>query len=199
MIRSILSIIGLIVAGGIFFIYTQPAYSNVQVLQQQMDQYDQALDKTTELQKLKQSLLVRYNAFNPADLDRLHKLLPDHVDNVRLILDLDNLAGNFGMALQNVIISSPASENADKTIIGSITAGKQRYDSLTLRFSTRSTYANFVKFMEDLESSLRIVDIVSLSVAPEASSAKTSQGAQGAISSEPYYRYDIAIRTYWLK
>ncbi len=197
MIRSILSILGLVIAGGVFLVYTQPTYGNVQGFQQQIDQYNQALDKAAELQQLKQSLLTRYNAFNPSDLDRLQKLLPDHVDNVRLILDLDNLAASFGMALQNVVISGPASEGVNKTVIGSIGSSKQRYDSLTLRFSTRSTYANFVKFMEDLESSLRIVDIVALSVSPEPK-APTAPGTP-AVSQEPLYRYDITIRTYWLK
>ena len=89
MVKNLLSIAGLAVAGGIFFLYTQPAYDNVQVLKGRIAQYDQALDKAAELQQLKQSLLSRFNAFRPEDLDRLQKLLPDHVDNVRLILDLD--------------------------------------------------------------------------------------------------------------
>lgn len=202
MLRTILSALGIMIAGGLFFIYSQPTYDNTHVLKSQIKEYDQALDKASELQKLKQSLLSRYNAFNPDDLDRLHKLLPDHVDNVRLILDLDHLAGNYGIALQNVIISSPLSESNNKAGIGPIGAAKQRYDSLTLRFSTRSTHANFVKFMEALESSLRIVDIVSVSIAQEGPSANRSQSAQGArplSASEPFYRYDITVRTYWLK
>lgn len=199
--RAILSIVGLIIAGGVFFAYTEPAYSNVQEIQKQIDQYNQALDKAAELQKLKATLLSRNNAFNPADIDRLHKLLPDHVDNVRLILDLDRIAGTFGMALQNVVISNPASESADKTVIGSIGAGKQKYDSLTLKFTTRGTYANFVRFMESLELSLRIVDLVSLSISPDGTGrAIKPQGAGTAVETmESFYRYDITIRTYWLR
>ena len=67
--------------------------------------------KRPSSEQLKQSLLSRFNAFKTEDLDRLRKLLPDHVDNVRLILDLDNLAARHGMALQNVVISEPASES----------------------------------------------------------------------------------------
>lgn len=202
MVKIIISVVSLVIAGGVFFMYTESAYSNTKLLQVNIDQRNQALNKAAELKKLQETLLSRFNAFNKNDLDRLHKLLPDHVDNVRLILDLDHLAGTFGMALQNVVISSPASESADKTVIGSIGAGKQKYDSLTLTFSTHGTYANFIAFMESLESSLRIVDLVALSLTPESQSGggrAASLNATQEAASGSSYKYDITVRTYWLR
>ena len=194
--RPIVAIIAVVLAGAMFFLYTKPAYDTVQASSAQIAQYDAALNKAAELQTLKQKLLSRYNAFNPAFLDRLHKLLPDHVDNVRLILDLDNLAGQHGLSLQNVDVSSSGTQTPKKqTAIGAIGTANQKYDSLTLTFSTRATYKNFVQFLGDLESSLRIVDLVSLSISPDASSS----AAGGARPSEPLYTYNITLRTYWLK
>lgn len=189
MIKTILSILGLGIAGASLFLYTQPTFEGVQALEAQIGQYNQALEKAAELQALKQSLLSRYNAFNPSDVDRLHKLLPDHVDNVRLVLDLDNLASRHGMTIQNVTLSNPTATD-DKGAIGAIGSGRQKFNSLTLKFATRGTYANFKGFIEDLERSLRIVDLVSLSL----QEADNQVGGQ-----EPRYRYDITIRTYWLK
>ena len=185
----------LVIAGGLFFFYTKPAYDGVQSVRAEIGEYDAALDKAAELQKLKQTLLSRYNAFNTGDLDRLHKLLPDHVDNVRLILDLDSLASHYGLALQNVDVSSSEAVAAkSQTAIGAIGAGNQKYDSLTLKFSTTGTYGNFVQFLADLESSLRIVDLASLSIASAGGeSVRTTGGV------EPLYTYTIALRTYWLK
>ena len=202
MIRTIISLIGLVIAGAAFFLYTQPAYNNTNALQAQIDRYNQALVKSAELQKLKNTLLSRRNAFDPQAIDNLHKMVPDHVSNIQLILDLDSVAGRFGMNLQNVVISNPAGESADKTVIGAINAGKQKYDSLTLKFTTRGTYSNFVQFMQELESSLRIVDVVSLSLAQGGSIAGASQAGDGArvtVSPESIYKYDITIRTYWLR
>lgn len=189
MTKTILSIVGLAIAGGTLFFYTQPTYDSVRALEAEIGEYNQALEKAAELQNLKQSLLSRYNAFNPSDIDRLHKLLPDHVDNVRLVLDLDNLAGRHGMALQNVTLSNPT-EVANKGAIGAIGSGRQKFNSLTLKFTTHGTYADFEGFMEELERSLRIVDLASLSL----QEADNNQAGQ-----EPRYRYDITIRTYWLK
>ena len=191
--RTIFAILGFVAAIGVFMLYTRPAYDDVQVLQREIEQYDLALDKAAELQELKSALLEKRKAFDPEDLERLEKMLPNHVENVRLILDLDRLAASFGVALQNVIVSKPASESAGgETVIGASLSGDQKYDSLTLKFSTRGTYSSFVSFIEELERSLRIVDVISLTIAADSSST-------GLRSSENSYRYEIAIRTYWLR
>ncbi len=196
-----MTIVGVALAGGIFFLYTKPEYDSVKTTQIKIAQYDAALYKAAELQKLKQTLLSRFSAFNPRDLDRLHKFLPDHVDNVRLILDLDNLASNYGLSLQNVDVSSSVTRSANsQSTIGEIGTPDQKYDSLTFTFSTRATYANFVQFMTGIESSLRIVDLVSLTIDPDlAGSATVLPGAPSRNPSEPQYSYRITLRTYWLK
>ncbi|HVU75768.1 MAG TPA: type 4a pilus biogenesis protein PilO [Candidatus Paceibacterota bacterium] len=187
--RTIVALICLVAAGAIFMLYTKPTYDTVQSQNAQIAQYDQALEKATELQQLKQSLLSRYNTFNPSDIDRLQKLLPDHVDNVRLILDLDSLAGKHGMALQNVAVSGAESGAASsKTASGAVGASKQKYDSLTIKFTTQGTYDTFRNFMADLEKDLRIVDLVSLDLSNAISSGQST-----------FYTYDITLRTYWLK
>ena len=188
MMRYLISLICVAGAIALFFLYTKPAYDGIKTAQTRIHEYNLALDKAAELQKLKQSLLSRYNAFNPNDLDRLQKLLPDHVDNVRLVLDLDTLASKHGLALQNVVVSSPtALDTAGKAAaIGPV---RQAYDSLTLRFATSGTYQNFVDFLTDLEDSLRIADVVGLKMNADSSGT----------SANPTYRFDIILRTYWLE
>ena len=197
--RLFFAILAIVFAGVVFVWYTKPSYDSAKMIQAQIAQYNTALDKASELQKLKQTLLSRYNAFNPTDLDRLHKLLPDHVDNVRLILDLDNLAGRYGLSLQNVDVSSSASQSSkNQTTVGAIGASNQKYDSLTLTFGTRATYQNFLLFLKDLEASLRIVDLVSLTISPDPFGAVgTLSSGKASTVSEPQYSYKITLRTYW--
>lgn len=189
----ILSVTWLALAGGILFFFTQPTYDDGKVLERKIEEYNQALDKASELQQLKQSLLSRYSTFTSADIDRLHKMLPDHVDNVRLVLDIDNLASKNGMAIQNVVISDQSSKEATSGVISPTGGAKQKYDSLTLKFATSGTYQNFVSFLQELEASLRVVDLVSLGLELETASTR------GGKPSDPTYRYNITIRTYWLK
>jgi Tfp pilus assembly protein PilO len=191
MIRYIFALIGVTIAGAIFFWYTKPTYDSVQSVRAESSQYDAALAKAAELQQLKATLLTRYNSFNPTDLDRVLKLLPDHVDNVALILDLDNLAARYQMPIENVDVSTPASSGSGVTAgIASIGASGQKYDSVTIRFATRGAYTDFQALLKDLEMQLRVVDLVQLSISPQDAGDRTGQ---------QIYSYEVMLRTYWLK
>lgn len=191
MVRYLFAIIGLFLAGAIFLGYTKPTYDSVQSVRAESAQYDAALAKANELIQLKNTLLQRYNSFNKTDLDRIDKLLPDHVDNVALILDLDNLAAKYQMPIENVDVSTPASSASNQTGIATIGSNGQKYDSVTLRFTTRGTYTDFLMLMKDLEAALRVVDLVSLSLSPD----PLANSATG----EPGFSYEMTLRTYWLK
>lgn len=190
MVKTTLSLVGLVVAGAVFFLYTQPSFEDIRAFEARISGYNEALERATELQQLKQSLLSRYNAFDPSNIERLRKLLPDHVDNVRLVLDLDNLAARHGMALQNVVISDPTDSDIASGTISASGRSRQKYDSLVLRFNTQGTYENFVAFLGELESSLRLVDLVELEL--DRLSGVPTQGQQ-------LYRFNITLQTYWLK
>ncbi len=179
MIRLATPIILVIVAFGLFFGYIDPTYKQIRELRAKEKTYDEALNQSRELQKVRDSLLSRYNTFSKQDLDRLKKLLPDHVDNVRLILDIDSIASKYNMRTRNVTISKASSEDAN--VIGS---NQSEVDSVVLSFSVTATYDNFIKFIKDLESSLRIVDLVGFSFSATEGEA---------------FNFNISIKTYWLK
>jgi Tfp pilus assembly protein PilO len=175
MVRTIFALLGVGGAVALFLLYTKPAYDSVEALKAENESYDLALEKAAELQRLKQSLLSRYNAFSPADIERLHKLLPDHVDNVRLILDL----------VQNVAVSRPGERSEENgSVIG---PSRQQYDSVTLTFATQATYDQFQTFLLDLEDSLRIVDLLELSI----DGAGVPEGGGDVV-----YNFSITLRTY---
>lgn len=198
--KTIFALTAFALALALFFFYTKPLYDSTGDIQADITQYDQALDKSTQLLQKKQQLMSRFNAFNPSDLDRLQKMLPDHVDNVALILDLDSLASRYGMGLENVDVSSDQSSGSGTDAASTIAvASTLKYESLTLRFSTRGTYTDFRQFLDSLQQSLRIVDITALTMSPDSDSTTNVAGAAAAASSEPYYKYDISLRTYWLK
>lgn len=193
MFKTTTSIVALVAAGAIFFMYTQPTYDKVKDSAVQIAQYDEALTKANELLKLRDTLLEQRKKFRDEDITRLEKLLPDHVDNVRLILDIDSLAGKHGMAIQNVVVSSSQTAKSSQTAIGTVSSSKQKYDSLTIKFNTQGTYENFRTLLDDMQKSLRVVDLVSLSIAPAGAGTPTGP------NSAPLYNFEIALRTYWLK
>lgn len=190
--KTIFALVAFILAGAILFMYTKPTYATIGDTQAQIAQYQQALDKAAQLQALKKKLLDRFNSFNPADISRLQTMLPDHVDNIGLILDLDSLASHYGLALENVDIAAPNATTGTGGAVGAVDVGNKKYDSLSLRFSTYGTYDNFRAFLTDLEHSLRVVDLASLTI-----ERGTAPGA--SVRGGPAYRYTMTINTYWLK
>jgi len=169
----------IVIAIGLFLTYTDVAYKDVKKMEQDEMKYDEALSKSKELQIIRDDLLSRYNALKPEDVSRLKKLLPDNVDNVRLVLEIDNIAAKYGMKIKGVSISREPVE--DKSIAEVKT---KKFDAITLSFSVNSSYGNFIKFVQDLENSLRIVDIVRISF--------TSSNAD-------FNEYDLSIKTYWVE
>lgn len=168
----------LAVAVGLFFGYIDPMYQEVKALRAEESRFNEALNQSRELQRVRDTLLSRFNTFSQSDLERLRKLLPDNVDNVRLILDIDSIASKYNMRTRNVTVSSASTESA---VIGT---DKGAVDSVILSFSVAAEYEDFIRFLKDLESSLRIVDLVGL----------TFETAGGNA-----YNFNVSIKTYWLK
>lgn len=200
MTKSILSILFIGASIMIFVLYVRPTYDTVQANRVKVARFDEALAKTREIQELKSSLLSRYNLFAGANLDRLQKMLPDHVDNVRLVLDMDGISSSYGIRIQNVAVQETGrdtEENAGGTVLNGGAVQSRPYQSLTLQFEVVSTYDEFVLLLRDLESSLRIVDLVSLSVRPRSQAPLVIDGEESVIT-EPIYTFGVSLRTYWL-
>ena len=173
-------ILFLAIALTLFFGFIDPTYTKVKALRAQEAQYNQALDRSKELQQIRDQLLSKYNTFSSSDLDRVEKLVPDHIDNVRLILDLDAIAAKYGMRVRDVQIEA----DEERQSSGQLGPDEGTYESVVLSFSVSGTYDTFRTYLADLERSLRIVDVVGLSF----SSNETG-----------IYDFTIHIKTYWLK
>ena len=185
-------LIGIAVTG--FFMITNPLYKDVLQLREQMASYNEALDNSKVLENERDKLTKKYNAIDPGDLVKLQKLLPDNVDNIRLILEIEKIASPYGMILKDVkydIISKSEAKNAG--VIQPFEAQSQTkdYGTWSLEFSIQGSYNSFLNFLKDLENNLRIVDVSSIAF------SSVSTGANLPLSDS--YNYAFKIKTYWLR
>ncbi len=177
MLKFVTPIFLILVSGGLFFSYVDPTYQTVRDLRIENGLYDEALTKSKELREIRDALLSKYNTFTTENATKLEKLLPDNVDNIRLIMEIDNIASKYGAVIRKVDINS----GTDGESIGPNTDG---YNSIGLNFLIEAGYDDFRKFLDDLSNSLRIVDVTDIEF--ESSSLNT-------------YRYRLTVKTYWLK
>jgi Tfp pilus assembly protein PilO len=198
--RFIVPLIMLAVSVGLFFTYTQKTWISIQELRTKQTEYNDALTNANELEQVRNDLLAKYNAFDPSSIEKLKKLLPDNVDNIKLILEINEVAFKYGMLLKNVKFDA-TDQNSNSSSVqernSSIAQKNKSYGTFDVEFSSEGTYSNFVSFMSDLEKSLRIVDVNAITF----SSPELPQTLGGVSPSKPKdsYKYDFKISTYWLK
>lgn len=175
-IAWILLIIGSI---GLFFGYIKPGFATTSDLRRELGVYNDTLKQVEELEAQIKLLQGQIGVIDPKDVARLGKLLPKTVNNVNLIIDINNVASNFGLAPRNIEIDDIAEEGKSEK-----SREANLYNSLDFSFSVTSTYPNFMNFMNALEKSLRLVDVTAISFTP---------------GEKNEYDFKITLRTYWLK
>lgn len=188
------------IAGSFFFVFTNPIYNALPALNEEVASYNRALDNSKMFENQRDKLTSKYNLINPDNLTKLNKLLPDHIDNIRLILEIEQIALPYGMVLKDVkynAINTSTEASTEETVVrGGLDVEKSKnYSILDLEFSISGTYDNFINFTKDLESNLRIVDISSITF----SSNTATVPSNSKTSSSEIYKYDFKIKTYWLK
>lgn len=195
MVRFVLPIILIVLAITGFIVFTKPLIAEVQALRGEVASYDEALFNSKRLENERDKLTQKYNTVSPENLSKLEKLLPNSVDNIRLILEIEKVAMPYGMALQDVSydVTTESAKDASAVVQAGAVALPERkdYGIWELSFSTQGTYSNFVNFLRDLERNLRIVDVTVIEFS--AGSGPVLPGLQEV------YQYSFKIKTYWLK
>ncbi len=193
MIRIILPILLIVFALGISVIFTQPFLTapaqidpetdelsgGVMALLEEKETFATALDNARALKERINELDVKLSAISDEQIRRLDAFLPDEVDEIQLIVDVNNIASRSGMKISDV--STNWNDDNDSEADGDGSA----VESLTLSFKVAGSYGQLRSFIKDIAQSLRIMDVESISF---------SLDEETAVST-----YDITLVTYWLK
>jgi hypothetical protein len=187
----LLPLIAIVFALALIFLYIRPTYSgSIATTRDQIKSYDDALAAAERFQQ-KEAELTQARAQIPAEsLSRLNEFLPDGVDNVQLILDLNALAARSGMTLSDFDTNNQSDGTTDTSqgqALGADSMGlvsSSPIDSLDLTFQAAGTYSSFRTFLDGIEGSLRQLDVVSVDL------QKTDTGV---------YTYTVTARIYWLR
>lgn len=180
----------ILVAVGIFFALINPQYKKIKEMNATIAENSEMIQLATELRDQREKLQTKFNNIGVDDRDALRKILPDTVDNVRLVLDINNIASDQGILITNIGVegdTAQSSESENATSRASITSDRTgaSYGTITLSFSVSAEYDNFKQFLRRLENSLRLVDVTDFSV---------RAGTQSGL-----YSYSVKLNTYWLR
>ena len=140
---------------------------------------NQALSSASQYSAQQNQLASARDAIDPAALARLTNFLPDSVDNVGLILDINALAARSGLSLSNVDVIANSSSAAAAPGTAASPLG-----SIDLSLSAVGTYGALQGFLKGVETSQRLLDVRDLVVS----------GSDTGV-----YTYHMTIRLYWLQ
>jgi len=152
---------------------------SIKSLQAENDEYQTALTNTTALKAKRQALVDKMNQFDSQNMTKLESMLPDNIDNIKLIIDMDNIADQHGLVLKGAKLDTSAKNDS-----GKLGADNSKYGTIGISFSVTASYENFQNFLTDLEKSLRLVEITDLSVTG---------------NNTGLYDFSVGLKTYWLK
>lgn len=196
--KSFTPLILIVLSVACFLFLVDPQYKKIQQTNAEIASNNKTLEVANQLKARKDELNTRFNKISQEEKIQLEKLLPDTVDNVRLIIDINNIANQFGIVIRDINIDSKEEDkNQPKTVVtqksnfeGVLNDDSVKYVDtskigvISFSFSVAAKYEVFLQFLEQLEQSLRIVDIRNIEITPGTGS---------------FYDYHVTLDTYWLK
>lgn len=158
------------IVAGYFYIY--PMYQDIGVLQEQQQEYEETLADFAEVESRKAELIAQYNNLSDADKRNIEIAVPEEVNIPLLVLDLAGIGADHNTDVDSVDTSFTEND------------GGVSYVDVTITLT--ATYDEFNGFMQDVEDSTQILDVVEVSRA-EDTEARTELG-----------NYDVTLRAYYL-
>ncbi len=176
------AIILILLSAGLLYTFIMPQWDEVKALEAQQDMHKETLANASSIINLRDQLIGAYRSFPESDIDRIEKILPNSADLVGLAYEIDGIASNHGISIESVNIGERQGSQASSIIEEEATP---THKSAGVSVSFVSNYPNFSSFLADLEKSLRILDVrsVSFSVSDETG----------------LYEHHIEFDTYWLE
>jgi len=186
--KTFISLLFITVSIIAFFMLVKPKYDSLQSLQTEVATAQANLETAAKLAKSRDELLARYQGIQKVDLDNIKTLLPDSVDNIRLIIQINSLATKNNLSLLRSVDYQTEQVSAapqDPQLV------ERPYGEFTISYQTTGQYKNFLAFLSDLEQNLRLVDVTKVEFTP----VEPVNGQQASTG----LTYKMTLKTYWLK
>lgn len=172
-----------------YFVYISPTFTKISERNAKYTEYKDVLNKVNEIKNKRDALSAKYNSVSPDDLDKLNKMIPQTFVPEYFANDLNAMASRSGMRISQIDIGAPASRASG--VVEETPIDGNKFITTTAMFTVSGRYEQFINFLKELESSLRLVDVTSLSI--------KSAGSNNNRPSDVSLSYSLEVKTYSLK
>lgn len=171
----------LIITLSIGYAFVYPSYQDLNQLLDQKQKQTDSLEMMKNIENRKNELLTEFNKIPEVDKKSIDTVLPNSFNFVKLISQIDVIAAGHGISIDKI-----TSKEIDSAVGTSIDDAKPQkpYQSAIIGFSFVTSYDSFRNFVDNLEKSLRILDIRTVKLESK---------------KDGLYSYTVEFETYWLK
>lgn len=184
--KLIAPIVVIIISIGMYFFYIDTALPEIQVLREKKSEYDEIMQKAVEIGVLRDNILKEYNSISASDSDRLNKFIPEEFNAVLFANDINTMTINNGLSVKDF------KTNPQRTEDRSLITNKEQdvpYITNVVTFRVIGDYDKFIKFLREMESSLKLIDVVKLSI----------KNTGGTKSTDNFLEFLLEVNTYSLR
>lgn len=215
--KNLTPIVLILIAIGLFFFHIEPTYSGDITSKRELEkQYLKALETAERISIVQGRLVESYNTISAAEFTRLQKAIPKEIDEIQLMIDINAIALEHGLVTENIAVSGggntgESSEDSFNDVGGGgfvdgaddfapVTFGPQNNALLetSVGFSVTTDYDTFLRFLQDVERSLRLIDVTNITI-DSGSSGSGAEGGVTQVSSGDVLTYNLTITTYSLE
>lgn len=163
MMRTITPVLSLVIAITLFFSVTRPMLAEIRTIQDETEEYQDAVRKADALNGKLNALVAKRNSFNEIDMDRLNTFIAEDVDEVKLLADLKALSVSHGTYIFNVnVVPGREVEKSTNSKNKNTAVSYDDFQSVDISFALVGTYDQFKGMLKDIERSLVPMEVVGL-------------------------------------
>lgn len=216
--KPIISFAVLLISVVFAFIYVVPAYNLNMERRADILSLAKIIDTSGEIEKLINKTKADLGSIDSDSLKQFETFLPETIDPIRLANNIQSIGIKNRIVLSDIKITEPANDFKNKGklkvveksgILNTLSLGAQinkaegvaidgstatvqekKFVATKATFTFSATYETFQSFLRDLEKSLGLINLNSLSLS--IASDSKSNGA-------PIFQYAMEIETYSLK
>lgn len=223
MTKPIISFVVLILSIGFGIFYVKPEYNLFQERKNDIASLSEILKNSNNIEPLINQTIENLKSIDSAGRSRFEVFLPQRVDPIRFANNLQHIGLANGIVLQNIKVTDAStdkqatggSSGAFQGLVSTLSLGskieqaqgsvatnggstlpQKKYATVKAVFTLTTTYETFKLFLNDLEKSLGLINVTSLSFTPVQEPVDPKKTTANVPS---HYQYTVEIETYSLK
>ena len=198
--NPLIPIILVVLSIATYFAFAAPWWAEINSTKADIEVAKVAVTQGNELKELVQNLTEKVNSVPPEDRSRLQAVLPFQIDEILFLNDINVLAGNRGLQARNLVLAEDTSTAGNTAAVSESDGevkGSSSQKTKTASFAVTAKYPTFISFLRDIEQSLVLYEIKSVSFSETGTSDTSGTSGKSGQSTAPQGDdYSVKFTTY---